>query len=58
MAHGGAAMISAPVKPDLFSLHARARGELVNGPEQADAVFSVKRGVTPFDLDVIRADFL
>lgn len=48
-------------KPDLhmlFTLHARARGELVDEASTADTVFSPHAGVTPFDVDRIRADFL
>ncbi|MGN7358973.1 TerD family protein [Paenibacillus sp. SAF-054] len=43
---------------DLFMLHAKARGEIVNTPGQADATFSVEQGVTPFDIEHIMADFL
>lgn len=48
-------------KPDLhtlFSLHARVRGTLVAEQAQADTIFSVDEGITPYDLDRIRADFL
>ena len=49
------------VKPDLhtlFALHIRARGELVRTPDGADTIFSPTEGITPFDVDRIRADFL
>ena len=51
------------VKPDLhtlWSLHARARGELVTDPAKADTRFGTSRGctVTPLDGDVIRSEFL
>jgi hypothetical protein len=42
----------------LFGLHVRARGELVSDPEAADAVFAADRGLTPFDLDRIAAEYL
>lgn len=42
----------------LFALHVRARGEPVGSPDRADAVFAVDRGLTPFDLDRITADYL
>jgi hypothetical protein len=42
---------------DLLSLHARARGELVEGPEGADTVFSVEAG-TPFELERIGSEFM
>ncbi|MNP58404.1 hypothetical protein D3C76_1533160 [compost metagenome] len=43
---------------DLFMLHAMARGELVGAPEQADTVFSVAKGITPYDIEQIMAEFL
>jgi len=42
----------------LFTLHARARGEIVDSTHEAQAIFSVRDGVTPFDIDRVRADFL
>ncbi|AKJ30152.1 TerD family protein [Caldimonas brevitalea] len=53
--------ITSLVKPDLhtlFTLHARARGRQVDLREGAETVFSVQDGVTPFDVDRIRAEFL
>ncbi len=49
------------VKPtlyDLFLLHGLSRGELVSDAEQADTVFAVDRGVTPFDMERILAEFM
>lgn len=51
------------VKPNLhtlLSLHARARGKLVDDPEKADTRFGAARGstVTPLDGDTIRAHYL
>lgn len=44
---------------DLFSLHAKARGEIVDDWQEADTVFSREDGdVTPFDLEKIAADYL
>jgi hypothetical protein len=43
---------------DLFDLHIRARGTLVNSPEEAEMVFSLESGITPFDLDLISAQYL
>lgn len=43
---------------DLFMLHAQARGELVATADQADTIFSVDEGVTPFDIEQIMAEFL
>jgi hypothetical protein len=48
-------------RPDLhtlFTLHARARGQLVDMAGEADTVFGVHQGITPFDTDKIRADFM
>ena len=48
-------------KPDLFSLfalHADARGTLVAREDDADTVFSLERGVTPFDLETIASEYL
>lgn len=49
------------VKPslfDLFTLHAEARGELVKTIDDADTVFSLKQGITPFDTDKIVGEYL
>jgi len=43
---------------DLFTLHAMARGELVGSPGEADAVFSMDQGVTPFAAEEIMAEYL
>lgn len=53
--------ITEVIKPDLFSLftlHARARGTLVNSETDADTVFSLTKGITPYDLERIVAEFL
>lgn len=42
----------------LFEMHIRARGEFVGKVEEADSIFSVEQGITPFDLDRIMADFV
>ena len=42
----------------LFKLHAQARGEEVDTPEAADAIFAPESGITPFDLEAIAAQFL
>ncbi|MBT2291378.1 TerD family protein [Paenibacillus albidus] len=43
---------------DLFNLHAKARGELVDTADQADAVYSVEKGVTPYDIELIMAEYM
>ncbi len=47
-----------PTLHELFSLHIAARGHAVSHPEEAGTVFAVDRGLTPFDLDRIAAEFL
>ena len=42
----------------LFALHVRARGEEVPTADSAQTVFAVDRGLTPFDLDRITAEFM
>jgi hypothetical protein len=54
------ALVHTP-RPDLetlFDLHVRARGERVTSPQQAQAVFAPDQGITPFDTDLIRSQFL
>lgn len=56
----GKAMTTA-AKPnlyELFRLHALARGRLVEREEEAQTVFSVQRGITPFDMEEIMGSFL
>jgi hypothetical protein len=42
----------------LFSLHIKARGSSVPTVAEAEHVFSVNTGTTPFDLDRIAAEYL
>lgn len=54
------ALVHTP-RPDLetlFDLHVRARGERVASPQQAESVFAPDQGITPFDTDLIRSQFL
>ncbi|MVV47682.1 hypothetical protein EJA72_05375 [Pseudomonas sp. PB120] len=54
------ALVHTP-RPDLetlFDLHVKARGERVASPQQARSVFAPDRGITPFDTDLIRSQFL
>lgn len=56
----GRAMTST-VKPtlyDLFQLHALARGELVGAESEADSIFALDQGITPFDTAAIMAEFI
>ena len=43
---------------ELFELHAHARGEIVENKSDADTVFSLTEGITPFDIDEINAAFI
>jgi hypothetical protein len=43
---------------DLFRLHAVARGEIVEDREQAESIFAVDGGVTPFDIEEIMGEYL
>lgn len=47
-----------PTLLDLFMIHVTARGELVYDPKEADIVFSVDQGITPFDIDIIVGEYL
>lgn len=47
-----------PTLHDLFSLHIQARGSLVSSPAEADTVFSVSSGTTPFDIGPIVTTYL
>ena len=49
------------IKPnlyDLFMLHAEARGQVVSSKEEADTVFSLHEGVTPYMFDRIASEFM
>jgi hypothetical protein len=44
---------------DLFSMHVAGRGgTLVDRPDDAETVFALDRGVTPFDIDAIASEYL
>lgn len=43
---------------DLLALHQEARGEPVSTPAQADIVFAVDQGITPFDTERLLAEFI
>lgn len=42
----------------LFGLHIKARGSMVFSAAEADTIFSVDTGVTPFDTDTITSQYL
>lgn len=43
---------------ELFKMHASARGELVGSKEEADTVFSVYEGITPYNITLINSEYL
>lgn len=43
---------------DLFLLHAQARGEIVTDKSEAETVFAMDEGVTPFHVNTINAEFI
>jgi hypothetical protein len=42
----------------LFTLHAQARGEIVENKENAETIFSLYEGTTPYDINVISSEYL
>ena len=50
--------MSKPNLYDLIDLHIRARGLRVDNKEEADTVFDVNEGITPFDTEVLVAEYL
>ncbi|QIF06196.1 TerD family protein [Roseimicrobium sp. ORNL1] len=43
---------------ELFDLHIKVRGTLVEDKDAADTVFSLDEGITPYDLDLIGSEFM
>lgn len=43
---------------ELFTLHIAARGEFTESLNDAETIFSVEKGITPFDLEIIAAEFM
>lgn len=54
----GITTLNKPNLHELFSLHGQARGTITNDKDQAETVFSLSEGITPFDIDVINSEFL
>ena len=54
-------MLESPDKVSLYellSLHAEARGTIAENPGEADTVFSIEHGITPFDVNKIQSEFI
>ncbi|MEW4369719.1 cytoplasmic protein [Paenibacillus kandeliae] len=47
-----------PMLSELFTLHAEARGSIVEHIEDADTVFAMEEGITPYQTDRILAEFV
>jgi hypothetical protein len=43
---------------ELFKLHAEVRGDLVINREEAQTVFSMTDGITPFDISIINSEYV
>ncbi|MDO3412211.1 cytoplasmic protein [Saccharibacillus sp. CPCC 101409] len=43
---------------ELFTLHAESRGTVVGSKKDADTVFDVEDGITPYEIDVILGEYL
>ena len=43
---------------ELMQLHITARGRAVSSPGEADIVFDLDAGITPFDTEIFQADFI
>lgn len=43
---------------ELFAMHAHARGTIVDNREEADVVFSIDEGITPYDIATINGEYL
>lgn len=50
--------LTKPTLYDLFTLHATARGRKVEHADEAETVFAVDRGVTPYDISTIMSEFV
>jgi hypothetical protein len=49
--------LNKPTLYDLFSMHAEARGEMTSR-EQANTIFSLHEGITPYDTDTIMSSYM
>lgn len=54
----GMVHLNKPNLYDLFNFHAKARGELVQSAQEADTLFSLNEGITPYDMEVIASEFM
>jgi hypothetical protein len=52
------AKLNRPSLYDLFLMHVQGRGELVERKEDADLIFSMEEGITPYDADLITSEYM
>ncbi len=50
--------LNKPNLKELLSLHVKARGTLVKDKSEAQTIFSVEEGITPFDTETIMGEFM
>lgn len=50
--------MSKPNLYDLIDLHIKARGLRVDNKDDADIIFDIETGITPFDTDIIVAEYI
>jgi len=43
---------------ELFTLHGESRGEIVDIKEEADIIFSISEGITPYNISIINSEYL
>lgn len=43
---------------ELFELHGKARGTIVDDKADADVIYSINEGVTPYQIDVINSEYM
>jgi hypothetical protein len=55
---GALSLDNKPVLSDLFTIHANARGEIVDDIEDADTVISWDGDVKPSDVNTILSEYL
>lgn len=50
--------LSKPNLYDLFEMHAHARGEVVSDKKDAETIFSLHEGITPYEYETIASEFM
>jgi len=43
---------------ELFTMHAHARGTIVDNRDEADVIFAIDEGITPYDIATINSEYL